>query len=534
MAGSLTRRRLLAWGLRVSALLLAAPGAVRAAVEKAAELAAEIHRATRNTPAGAVGKRLRRLLQRPRPFKIYPDARRIPLPARPEAPALALEDALARAAPAPGFAREPISLGELSRLLHASNGVTGRSPEGLPLRAAPSAGALYAGEVYVVARNVTGLASGVYYYAPLDDALFAVGAPASAADTLADALEEPARAGGAACAVILTNVFLRYRVRYANRGYRYALIDSGHIGENLRLATASAGLAEWGPLRFHDDRLNRMVGVDGLREAVCAVHLLGRSGPRPPGAGRRRLAEAHAVGRVLPEAADDPPERYHEATKLFPSLGPPRDAVPNAPSSDAAFAPAGGSAAPEVPLPGRPATGRRVEPLIEQRRSARRLRREPAAAGDLGTVLEAAVGHGALVRAPGIELLVFVHRVAGVAPGLYRARPGSRALAPLRAGDLSGELREACLGQAMASEAAFAFLMVGHVEEAVARSGQRAWRDLCIEAGAVGQRIYLACEAVGLAARNLAAFFDDRLNALVDADGRRRAVLHLTVAGPGE
>ena len=40
---------------------------------------------------------------------------------------------------------------------------------------------------------------------------------------------------GAAAAVLLTNVFGRYARRYANRGYRYALIDSGHIGENLRL-----------------------------------------------------------------------------------------------------------------------------------------------------------------------------------------------------------------------------------------------------------------------------------------------------------
>ena len=54
---------------------------------------------------------------------------------------------------------------------------------------------------------------------------------------------------------------------------------------------------------------------------------------------------------------------------------------------------------------------------------------------------------------------------------------------------------------------------------------------LLIESGAVGQRIYLAANAAGLAARNLAAFRDDDLNALLGLDGRNRAVLHLTLSG---
>ena len=62
----------------------------------------------------------------------------------------------------------------------------------------------------------------------------------------------------------------------------------------------------------------------------------------------------------------------------------------------------------------------------------------------------------------------------------------------------------------------------------------RLYRDLLLEAGAIGQRLYLAAEAAGLAARNLAAFVDDDLNRLVGLDGRREAVVHLTMAGPGD
>jgi SagB-type dehydrogenase family enzyme len=402
--------------------------------------------------------------------------------------------------------------------------------------------------VYVVADGVEGLGRGVYYYAPLDGELVALEGEGAGVDAVAEALETPHRAAKAACAVLLTNVFDRYRFRYANRGYRYALIDSGHIGENLRLAAGSAGLGEWGPLRFHDDRLNRLIGVDGIEEAVCAVHLLGALG-EPAAAERgaaRRLVERHHTARPPPERADDAPERYHVATRLvFPDAPEPAadgavaragspDGGPTAASGDpgdAPEAPVGGSA---TKLPERPAPGERVEVLIARRRSARRLEPVPIARADLGFVVEAAAGHPALRRASGVELRVFVHRVEGLAAGLYRAHPAERVLVLLRPGDRSEALAGVCLGQEKARQAAAAFVMVAGLEPGAAGAGQRAWRDRCLEAGSIGQRIYLAAEAVGLAARNLAAFLDDRLDELVGVDGRRRASLHLTVVGRGD
>ena len=73
--------------------------------------------------------------------------------------------------------------------------------------------------------------------------------------------------------------------------------------------------------------------------------------------------------------------------------------------------------------------------------------------------------------------------------------------------------------------------MVGDLRRAAQEGGDRSYRDLLIQSGAIGERIYLAAEAAGLAARNLAAFRDDDLNALLDLDGEKRAVLHLTLVG---
>ncbi len=121
----------------------------------------------------------------------------------------------------------------------------------------------------------------------------------------------------------------------------------------------------------------------------------------------------------------------------------------------------------------------------------------------------------------------------GLAPGLYRYVPGDQ-LVPLRRGDLGAAMVRACLGQKKAGSAAVALLMVARLEREAVRRGARSYRDVLIEAGAIGQRIYLAAEAADLRARNLAAFVDDELNRLLGLDAESPAVIHLTLLGRGE
>jgi SagB-type dehydrogenase family enzyme len=451
----------------------------------------EIHRATRNTLLGAVGERVPKLESSPSPFKSYPGRGRIDLPPIAGETGLRLTDALTLAAPTIGFQRKPISLAQLARVLFFGNGVTGKVGRGgslLHLRAAPSAGALYAGEVYVVAEQVRGLAPGLYYYSVIEHELVSL-REGSWLGRLARATARPAAIENAATAILLTNVFGRYAWQYANRGYRYALIDSGHIGENLRLAARSAGLAEIAALTFEDDPLNSP--------------------------GERIPSEGSA------------PERFHEATKLVPG---PATAKLEAP-----------------PLLGTPLAGARsalprlwsppqatVEETVRQRRSAALFRNAPVRLEELAFALDLAWGAGPQRPGSGPELFVVAHRVETLAPGLYQHRPAERQLAELRSGDLRRAMTRACLWQEKAGAASVGFLMVGRLLEEAHRRGDRSYRDLLIESGEIGQRIYLAAEALGLAARNLSAFLDDDFNQLLGFDGRQRAVLHLTMFGPGE
>lgn len=501
------------------------PGEAEEAADAATALG--IHRRTRNTRSGPFG-RIGLPGRKSAPFKSYPGLRLVKLPAGSPASALPLGEAVRGYAPAAGFSSEALTLGELARLLQLTNGVTGRTSRGAARRAAPSAGALYAGEVYVLAERVGDLAPGFYYYAVLEHELIEVrsGSPFGAA---ALALEEPGAIERAAAVVILTNVFDRYARRYGDRGYRYALIDSGHQGENLRLAAFAAGIGDRAPARFEDDRLNELVGIDGREEAVCAVHAVGRRGEPGSALPVRVFAEKGEVARAAPQPSGPAPERYHEATKLVPAASPAPAASRTAPAE---IAP---PAAASLPLPrGIASPPASVDETIRVRRSTRSFESSPLSLDDLGFVLEMAQGHAALERAPGVELLVVAHRVTGLGAGLYRYDSRAHALATRRTGDLREALTRTCLGQSKAGEAGVALAMVAELARSAAARGERAYRDLLVEAGAIGERVYLAAESRGLSARNLAAFRDGELNALLGTGGRERAVIHLTLVGRGD
>ena len=461
-------------------------------------------------------------------------AARVPLPAVVAGSSRPLAAVVRCFEPAVAFAARPIELATLTRLLHLTNGVTGElgaAGGAIPLRAAPSAGALYAGEVYVAAERVAGLEPGLYHFAVAERALVRLRAGPPLGE-VAGSLDAPERVGGAAFAALFTNVFARYGVRYANRGYRYALIDTGHIAENLRLAAAGEGLGEAGFTRFHDARLDSLLGLDGRAEAVCFVSAVGAAAEaalRPAG-GSARLAEVDPGAALAPGGSV---LRYHAGTRLAwgrEVAGAPEER----PSGRRADRPGSEIPRPRAELADDPLSGRAdsrlsVESAIRARRSPLVFLPEAIDAADLAFVLAMARADARLERSPGVELFAIVHRVRGIDPGLHAV--DGRRLVRVRAGDLRDALTDACLGQDKAGLAAAALLMVAEPAQAVARSGPRAYRDLLVECGAIGERIYLAAESVQLGARNLAAFHDDELGELLGFGAEGRAVLHLTLLG---
>jgi SagB-type dehydrogenase family enzyme len=143
-------------------------------------------------------------------------------------------------------------------------------------RPVPSGGALYPLELYVVALQVDGLGVGVHHYSPYRHRLESLG-PVDRAQ-VAQALVEPELVDSAAALIVLTAMFWRSRFKYGLRGYRFALIEAGHVMQNVVLAATALGIAARPLGGYYDRLLDGLVGADSLDEASVYAVLLGGGG----------------------------------------------------------------------------------------------------------------------------------------------------------------------------------------------------------------------------------------------------------------
>jgi SagB-type dehydrogenase family enzyme len=141
-----------------------------------------------------------------------------------------------------------ISLSDIGQLLWAAQGIT--NPRGF--RTAPSAGALYPLELYVVAGQVKNLSSGIYHYDPNNHRLIKV-ASGDRRKKLAQAAYWQASVSDAATVVVFAAVYERTTFKYGERGVRYVHIEIGHAAQNLSLQAESLGLGTVVIGAFNDD-----------------------------------------------------------------------------------------------------------------------------------------------------------------------------------------------------------------------------------------------------------------------------------------
>lgn len=172
----------------------------------------------------------------------------------------------------------PLDLAALGGVLDIACRTTriGETPTGQKLyfRSYPSGGGLYPIEIYVVALNVTGLPQGVSHYNPRAHVLEIVRAELAPAE-FRSALTSPAENEGAAAAIVLTSVLQRSTAKYGARGYRFALLEAGHCGQNICLAAAAANIKTCLCGGYFDDKIAALCGADGVNEAVVSLLFLG-------------------------------------------------------------------------------------------------------------------------------------------------------------------------------------------------------------------------------------------------------------------
>ena len=175
------------------------------------------------------------------------------------------------------YARDPLTLAELSQLLWACQGATAhRGP--YVLKTAPSAGARYPCETYVVLHRGQGIDAGVYRYLSDRHAL-ARRRRGDVSRAIVDAALGQETAARAPAVFAWTAVFDRTTSRYRQRGYRYVYLDAAHIAANLALAAVGMGLASCQIAALCDDAVNAVLGCDGVRESILYLSVVGRATP---------------------------------------------------------------------------------------------------------------------------------------------------------------------------------------------------------------------------------------------------------------
>lgn len=210
----------------------------------------------------------------------HPQRPLTPLP-RPSELGASLGAALATRRSARAFAREPLGGGALAALLRAGYGVSGTLDHAgdweQPLRSSPSAGALYPLDLYVSVVRVDGLTPGLYRYEPLENGL----EPLGGGSRVAEATAYPELAADAGAVVVITATFWRSRFKYGQRAYRFALLEAGHVAQNLLLAAAALELAAVPLGGFFDYALDDLLGLDGVnRSSLYLVCVGAKRGPR--------------------------------------------------------------------------------------------------------------------------------------------------------------------------------------------------------------------------------------------------------------
>ncbi|MEI6666543.1 MAG: SagB/ThcOx family dehydrogenase [Acidobacteriota bacterium] len=440
------------------------------------------------------------------------------------------------------------------------------------LRVNPSSGNLHPTEGYaLLGPGVVGGSPGVYHYAPDAHALeqrclFPSEAWRAGMRTMPD---------GAFLAG-LTSIHWREAWKYGERAFRYCQHDVGHAMAAMRMAAALMGWRLRAVSSGASDSMAALLGTDRAddfgeaerEEPACLCIVWPGSGRCDDPADLHALADAVAKGAWSGRAKALSPSRVQwdaidavaDATRL-----PVATWLPAVPRQVAAAA-AAAAAAPAPSLADRPAPypALSASALLLQRRSAVAMDAERSIDRDRFLFILRRLmpgGHppwDALWWEPRVHLILFVHRVEGLEPGLYAFARTPRAAAAMQrqfrsdfawvrpaavdeqmplyllerfdARRLSQQL--SC-GQTIASDGFFSAGLLAEFDEALEAHGPSFYRHLFWEAGMLGQMLYLEAEAAGARGTGIGCFFDDAVHDVLGVKAHAfQSLYHFTVGMP--
>ncbi|BAN46593.1 nitroreductase family protein [Metapseudomonas resinovorans] len=478
----------------------------------------------------------------PAPFRRYAGARLLELWQRPleETPPYDLVFAGPLGQPA------PLNRESLSQLLYDSLAISAWKEAGASkwaLRVNPSSGNLHPTEAYLLLPPGLEESGLLAHYAPDAHALeIRAELPGPLAAQLAAALPP----GGFLLG--LASVPWREAWKYGERAYRYCQHDLGHALAALAVAASALGWQVRVLGGVAQERLDGVLGLDrpGFVEGEYADALLWVG----PAQAREFSLDPTLLDGLAALELHGSPNRLSRQQRHWPELErvhglcrAPRQPLAEWPLIEAAA---------RVDNPGLP-----LRPLLHRRRSAQSMDGRSGIQAELllawlrRLMPEHSPVPFASLGTPQVDLLLFVHRVQGLEPGLYWLARGAVAETELaeglrqdflwqRASDelplyrlLQGDARGLAgflsCGQDIAADGCVALAMLARFDAALE---QGAWHypRLYWECGQIGQVLYLEAEAAGLSGTGIGCYFDDSVHELLEmADSRWQSLYHFTI-----
>src|SRR5437764_4103600 len=454
---------------------------------------------------------------RPLPFKIYPKIEPLPLPRDVPQTGVAALSAISQPVPSSRADSVP-GVQDLARLLYFSAGITKQRayPGGeIYFRAAACTGALYEIDLYVVTGDLPGLDAGVYHFNPADVSLRLL-RKGNFRGNLAQATAMEPAVAHAPATILCTGTYWRNAWKYQARTYRHFGWDNGTLLANMLAISAGSGVPAKIVLGFVDAEVNRLLDLDTRREVSLCLVPIGRTSESSLPAPR----EAPALGlETIPlsryEVEYPAMLEMHDASSLdsVNEVNQWRGKPPVLSSSALA-----GEAVPLPRLPEEEQPKDTIEQVIQRRGSTRTFDKAASITlAQLSTILENATrGLPAdFLQPPGAqlnELYLIVHSVQGLKPGAYFFGREQNTLELLKEGSFRAEARHLGLEQELPADAGVDIFLLADLKRILEHYGNRGYRAVQLEAGAIGGRIYLAAYAQRLGATGLTFFDDDVIN----------------------
>jgi len=475
----------------------------------------------------------------------------------------------------------PLSLESISLFFRYALSLTAWKQSGdttWPLRANPSSGNLHPTEGYAVLPALgqigtigdssdIGAAAGVYHYAPKEHALERRAVlNATRWAELTESFPEGSFLVG------LSSVHWREAWKYGERAFRYCQHDVGHALASLRIAAAALG---W-----------RLVLLDSVSDATLS-NLLGLGRDEDFAAAEREEADLLVlISPALPAPflTEFKPLTAHGGDVLWQgranTLSPENSVAWPAIAAVAQATRRGARAPIQENFSGFPSEDALFDTPIRQGLLTAEMailgRRSAVAMDGLTSISRAtffrmlarlmptqerqAMPWDAIPWRPRIHLGLFVHRVDGLAPGLYALVrdpdqvdvlkrvlhaefgwqrvpdcPPGLPLYLLKEGDCRALAITVSCGQDIAGDGAFSLAMIADYMDSLAGYGSGFYRNLFWEAGMVGQVLYLEAEESGIRATGIGCYFDDPVHAAFGIEAREwQSFYHFTVGGPVE